>query len=224
MARPLRWLTARTITRFCSSPCVQVVDERRSELLKVATMPRVSFSDSRNNGETAPLLRTSSSLPTLSEEEVDGEGVLSESTRSFASTNTTKGILIGTPRELKYSLSSPSQGEYLPLHRRRLPRRRRVIDGWKTTTVLVLACLWVIGIVVSTFVFGVRIPAGAFPHPASKGAHRNPAVLITAKHGAVASENKQCSDIGVEVLKDGGNAVDSAIAVTFCIGVVNLFS
>lgn len=53
---------------------------------------------------------------------------------------------------------------------------------------------------------------------------RNPAYLIKAKSGAVASENILCSEIGVEVLKDGGNAVDSAIATTLCIGVVNMFS
>ncbi|KIK98246.1 hypothetical protein PAXRUDRAFT_31286 [Paxillus rubicundulus Ve08.2h10] len=53
---------------------------------------------------------------------------------------------------------------------------------------------------------------------------RNPAYLITADHGAVASENKRCSDIGVSVLKDGGNAVDAAIGAAFCIGVVNMFS
>ncbi|KAJ8514465.1 hypothetical protein ONZ45_g8022 [Pleurotus djamor] len=52
----------------------------------------------------------------------------------------------------------------------------------------------------------------------------NPAYLITARHGAVASENKICSNIGVETLKRGGNAVDAAIATTFCIGVVNMFS
>lgn len=33
-----------------------------------------------------------------------------------------------------------------------------------------------------------------------------------------------CSDIGVDMMKLGGNAVDSAIATTFCIGVVNCFS
>ncbi|KAF9478610.1 gamma-glutamyltranspeptidase [Pholiota conissans] len=56
------------------------------------------------------------------------------------------------------------------------------------------------------------------------GHTRNPAYLIHAKHGAVASENKRCSDIGVKVLKDGGNAVDAVIAATFCTGVVNMFS
>jgi gamma-glutamyltranspeptidase/glutathione hydrolase/leukotriene-C4 hydrolase len=53
---------------------------------------------------------------------------------------------------------------------------------------------------------------------------RNPAYLIKAKHGAVASENGLCSNIGVEILKEGGNAVDAAVATTFCIGVVNMFS
>lgn len=53
---------------------------------------------------------------------------------------------------------------------------------------------------------------------------RNPAYLITAEHGAVAAENKRCSDIGVHVLKDGGNAVDAAIAASLCTGVVNMFS
>jgi gamma-glutamyltranspeptidase / glutathione hydrolase / leukotriene-C4 hydrolase len=53
---------------------------------------------------------------------------------------------------------------------------------------------------------------------------RNPAYLIQVRNGAVASENKRCSDIGVDVLKDGGNAVDASIAATLCIGVVNMFS
>jgi gamma-glutamyltranspeptidase/glutathione hydrolase/leukotriene-C4 hydrolase len=53
---------------------------------------------------------------------------------------------------------------------------------------------------------------------------RNPAYLIKANHGAIASENVLCSNIGVEILKEGGNAVDAAVATTFCVGVVNMFS
>jgi len=53
---------------------------------------------------------------------------------------------------------------------------------------------------------------------------RNPAYLIEAKHGAVASENLRCSNMGVNVMKEGGNAVDAAIATTLCVGVVNMFS
>ncbi|CAB16397.1 gamma-glutamyltranspeptidase Ggt2 [Schizosaccharomyces pombe] len=47
---------------------------------------------------------------------------------------------------------------------------------------------------------------------------------VRGRRGAVASEVPVCSDIGVSMLADGGNAVDAAIASTFCIGVVNFFS
>lgn len=58
----------------------------------------------------------------------------------------------------------------------------------------------------------------------SSSCARNPSFLIKAKHGAVASENELCSDIGVNTLKKGGNAVDAAVSTTLCIGVVNMFS
>lgn len=41
------------------------------------------------------------------------------------------------------------------------------------------------------------------------------------KLGAVASSSI-CSEIGTDVLKSGGNAADSLIATTFCVGVVGM--
>lgn len=56
------------------------------------------------------------------------------------------------------------------------------------------------------------------------GVTRNPAYLVKAYNGAVASENRLCSEVGVTTLRRGGNAVDAGVATTFCIGVTNMFS
>ena len=54
--------------------------------------------------------------------------------------------------------------------------------------------------------------------------NRNRQILVHAKHGAVATELDTCSNIGVNILKEGGNAVDAAIASGICVGSINMFS
>ncbi|XP_020602927.1 gamma-glutamyltranspeptidase 1-like, partial [Orbicella faveolata] len=44
------------------------------------------------------------------------------------------------------------------------------------------------------------------------------------RHAVVASDAGPCSEIGRDILKKNGTAVDSAIAALFCIGVYNMHS
>jgi gamma-glutamyltranspeptidase / glutathione hydrolase len=42
------------------------------------------------------------------------------------------------------------------------------------------------------------------------------------KLGAVASENAVCSQIGIQLLKDGGNAADALVGTVLCVGVIGM--
>jgi gamma-glutamyltranspeptidase/glutathione hydrolase len=42
-------------------------------------------------------------------------------------------------------------------------------------------------------------------------------------NGAVASESKVCSDIGISLLKHGGNAADALVGTVLCVGVIAMY-
>ncbi|XP_041008161.1 glutathione hydrolase 1 [Juglans microcarpa x Juglans regia] len=45
--------------------------------------------------------------------------------------------------------------------------------------------------------------------------------VIIARHGAVATDDKRCSRLGMKVLREGGHAVDASVAAALCLGVVS---
>lgn len=50
-------------------------------------------------------------------------------------------------------------------------------------------------------------------------ARRKEAIL--AHKGAIATDDRRCSRIGKDVLREGGNAVDASVAAALCLGVVS---
>ena len=189
-------------------------DDGDDDAPHTSEMPRVTFAIP--DDETEPLLRRSRSTSDLNDAR--------KKSLLYPRFRMGKGFVINGDAG-KVSIGNSGR---LPLYRK---HARRDPSLWKTILcVAISAVLFVLFIVLSTVLLGeVQHPTGPYPAPPSNrpgqdAPLRNPAYPIEAKNGAVASENVVCSEIGVDVLKDGGNAVDAAVATTFCIGVVNLFS
>lgn len=58
---------------------------------------------------------------------------------------------------------------------------------------------------------------------ASPWGYPPPPKLEEGKLGAVASESEICSHIGIDLLKQGGNAADALVGTVACVGVVGMY-
>ncbi|XP_066914328.1 glutathione hydrolase 1 proenzyme-like [Clytia hemisphaerica] len=91
------------------------------------------------------------------------------------------------------------------------------MNNRKLAAVVIVALL----VVVIALAVGLGIGLTKDDDDAEKGTQTNDAFF---KYGAVATDAKQCSEIGRDMLKKGGHAVDGAIAALICTGVVNSHS
>jgi gamma-glutamyltranspeptidase / glutathione hydrolase / leukotriene-C4 hydrolase len=66
------------------------------------------------------------------------------------------------------------------------------------------------------FILPLSFLASPLPLPLS---HRRE--VLTSLHGAVAADDARCSATGRDALRDGGSAVDAAVTVALCLGVVS---
>lgn len=74
---------------------------------------------------------------------------------------------------------------------------------------------------------GLLLSQSGHASPAYQSSHYDPsATLLDPEHnrlGAVASESSICSNVGISMLKQGGNAADSLVATVLCVGVVGMY-
>ncbi len=73
-----------------------------------------------------------------------------------------------------------------------------------------------ISLAVAVLIIGFNLPALSFP-PVK-------AAIAQGRGGAVASVDRDATEIGINVLKAGGNAIDAAVATTAALGVTDPFS
>eukprot|EP00249_Psilotum_nudum_P008283 c21165_g1_i2 orf=285-1919(+) len=81
----------------------------------------------------------------------------------------------------------------------------------RTKRPVVFAPSFVLGLIVVNYIGGVW----------TEGVRKDISRVAEGYAGAVATDEKRCSTIGVATLRNGGNAVDSAVASVLCLGVIN---
>lgn len=76
-------------------------------------------------------------------------------------------------------------------------------------------------IAIPALMMSLCLTAGAAPPPVSYGVETDIYHPVRAEHGMVASVDALATQVGVDILKQGGNAVDAAVAVGYALAVTH---
>lgn len=104
----------------------------------------------------------------------------------------------------------------MPLLPTTADRQRSHLIETALTAAAIMTAATALGLLVLIF-----LSPGAVEKGGARGEQVTRARIVEADEGVVAADHVLCSDIGVNILKQGGNAIDAAIAVAFCQGVAN---
>lgn len=74
---------------------------------------------------------------------------------------------------------------------------------------------------ITALLSGCCFSAAAAPPPVSYGVEEDVFHPVRAKQGMVASVDATATQVGVDILKEGGNAVDAAVAVGYALAVTH---
>ncbi|KGN60559.1 glutathione hydrolase 3 [Cucumis sativus] len=102
-----------------------------------------------------------------------------------------------------------------------LLRRRESVDK-RCCRGLIFLPLGILAITVVGHILGVSLNGSVFneENKHSDGIRINNSEIVESDKGVVAADDGRCSEIGASVLRQGGHAVDAAVATALCLGVV----
>ncbi|XP_050218004.1 glutathione hydrolase 3 [Mercurialis annua] len=93
---------------------------------------------------------------------------------------------------------------------------------WRSKTL----CYFLGFFIISSVIFGGDLSCWILGRGSTYGEllKHNEAEIVESEQGVVAADDGRCSEIGASMLRQGGHAVDAAVATALCVGVVSPMS
>ncbi|KAI3953571.1 hypothetical protein MKW92_012068 [Papaver armeniacum] len=130
------------------------------------------------------------------------------------------------------SFTSPLLGCYVDPpnnnhdHHQQHQSRERRRSNWcriVCVSIAILTTIILVGVGANSIIWGLGDESfNGIKYEKTKEA--NQGSTVESEHGVVAADDGRCSEVGAAALRDGGHAVDAAVATALCLGVVHPMS